>query len=195
MNIRTICVSASLAALLVASAMPAGAQQTPQSGHKGGGPQSMQMREHRSLMQGRGMGMARIADVNGYPGPMHVLQHAEALELSEEQRAQTAEIRDRVRNEAPAIGEQIVAAEKRLEAMFAEGEVEPAAMDALLSEIADLRARFRSVHLTAHLDQARVLTEAQIEQYMELRKSGRNQGERKRKRQHRDMQQEDSNDG
>lgn len=56
------------------------------------------------------------------------------------------------------------------------------AMDALLSEIAELRARFRSLHLTAHLDQAKVLSEAQIEQYMELRKSGRNQGKGERMR-------------
>src|SRR6056297_2745241 len=83
MNTRTKWLSACLAAFLVASATPAAAQQGGQSagqspdhaGHQGRGHDAMQAREFRNLQQGRGMGMGRAAETNGYPGPMHVLQH------------------------------------------------------------------------------------------------------------------------
>jgi hypothetical protein len=39
------------------------------------------------LLTGRGLALARAAELNGYPGPMHVLEHADALGLTGEQRA------------------------------------------------------------------------------------------------------------
>jgi len=87
----------------------------------------------------------------------------------------------------------VVDAEKRLEAMFAEGSVNAAKMDSLLMEIAELRAHLRSLHLTAHLDQAAVLTEAQLEKYKELRSTG-NETRRPMRRMG-DMQREGQSDG
>jgi len=171
--------SACLAAFLVASALPAAAQQAGQPGHQGRGHGAMQAREFRNLQQGRGMGMGRVAEVNGYPGPMHVLQHAEALELAEGQIERSRELMSRVKSRAPELGKQIVDAERRLAAMFAEGGINAAEMDALLLEIAKLRAHLRSLHLTAHLDQAAVLTEAQLLKYKELRSAARAEGERR----------------
>lgn len=39
------------------------------------------------LLAGCGMGLALAAELNGYPGPMHVLEHADALRLAPAQRA------------------------------------------------------------------------------------------------------------
>ena len=39
------------------------------------------------LGAGRGMGLALAAELNGYPGPSHVLELADKLELSADQRA------------------------------------------------------------------------------------------------------------
>ena len=192
MNIRSLCLSASLAALLVASTLPAEAQQ---AGHKGGDPQAMQAREFRNLQQGRGMGMGRVAELNGYPGPKHVLEHAEALELSEGQIERSREIMSRVKSRAPELGKQVVDAEKQLEAMFAEDNVDAASMDSLLMQIAELRAQLRSLHLTAHLDQAAVLTEAQITKYTELRSASRADDERRPMRRMREMKRKSSSDG
>lgn len=151
----------------------------------------MQAREFRRLQQGRGMGMGRVAEVNGYPGPMHVLEHAEALELTEGQVDRSREIMARVKTRAPELGSQIVDAERRLEMMFAEGSVNAAKMDSLLLEIAELRAHLRSLHLTAHLDQAAVLTEAQLLEYEELRADER---PRPMRRMH-EMKRTDPSDG
>ena len=199
MNTKTIWASACLAALLVASAMSAAAQHAGQpggqgqAGHQGRGHEAMQAREFRNLQQGRGMGMARAAETNGYPGPMHVLEHAEALELTDGQIERTRELIVRVKTRAPELGKQVVDAEKRLQAMFAEGDVNAATMDSLLLEIAELRAHLRSLHLTAHLDQAAVLTEAQIAKYKELRSAD---GEARRPmRRMGEMKRADSSDG
>ena len=37
------------------------------------------------LEGGRGMGLALAAELNGYPGPLHVLELAETLDLTDEQ--------------------------------------------------------------------------------------------------------------
>lgn len=179
MNTKAKLLSACLAAFLAASAIPGAAQQGQQAGHHGRDHGGKQAREFRNLQQGRGMGMGRAAETNGYPGPMHVLQHAEALELSDGQIERTRELMTRVKSRAPELGKQIVDAEERLEAMFAEDSVNAAKMDALLLQIAELRAHLRSLHLTAHLDQAAVLTEAQLEKYKTLRSASQAEGERR----------------
>ena len=200
MKIAKLIPTSALAVLLIAGLAPgttsAAAQEQAGGGHHGSRHSDRQQRESQALRQGRGMGMARAAETNGYPGPMHVLALAEELELSDEQVARSNEIRNRVRDRAPAMGQQIIEAEQRLEAMFAEDRVAPAEMEALLMEIAGLRARLRGLHLNAHLEQAEVLSEEQIEQYMELRHSGeeqgeRGRGERKRMRRHQGPNPED----
>ena len=154
-----------------------------------------QAREFRNLRQGRGMGMGRVAETNGYPGPMHVLEHAEALELTEGQMERSREIMARVKTRAPELGSEIVDAERRLEAMFAEGSVNAAKMDSLLVEIAELRAHLRSLHLTAHLDQAAVLTEDQLLEYKELRGAEPASEQRRPMRRMREMKRADPSDG
>ena len=42
------------------------------------------------LKAGRGMGMALPAELNGYPGPSHLLELADQLDLSTEQRQTSA---------------------------------------------------------------------------------------------------------
>ncbi|MGK7294708.1 MAG: Spy/CpxP family protein refolding chaperone [Candidatus Wenzhouxiangella sp. M2_3B_020] len=143
-------------------------------------PPSLTPRDVRQLREGRGMGMARVAGVNGYPGPMHVLRQAEALELSEEQVAESEALRSRVHERSREIGERIIEAEARLNALFEAGSVDRGAMREVLGEIADLRADLRAVHLEAHLDQAAVLTEQQLEKMGEM-----GGGERRRRREHR----------
>jgi hypothetical protein len=45
------------------------------------------------LSSGRGMGLALAAELNGYPGPSHVLELADKLDLTTEQRARPGAIR------------------------------------------------------------------------------------------------------
>ena len=176
-----------LLALLLTLALPAAAQEEaaePAAAETTDArPTGLMPRQERMLREGRGMGQARAAELNGYPGPMHVMQQADALELSDEQRAATAQLVARVREQAPAVGARILTAEAELNAMFADGSVNRETMEAKLAEIADLTAELRAVHMNAHLDQAALLTEAQKAAYQPAHRAGGGNGERRPMRQ------------
>lgn len=121
------------------------------------------------LLRGRGMGLALPAELNGYPGPSHVLELAEPLQLSEEQLTRTRELFAAMQREAVALGEQVIAAERALDTLFAEGAVTAETLQTTTLETARLHGELRALHLRYHLDMMVVLTEDQIKQYAVLR--------------------------
>ena len=46
---------------------------------------SLSQHEINGLRKGKGMGLAKAAELNHYPGPLHVLDEAEKLSLTNEQ--------------------------------------------------------------------------------------------------------------
>ena len=60
------------------------------------------------LRAGRGMGLALPAELNGYPGPSHVLENADALGLSAEQREHTKGLFEAMKAEAVPVGERLI---------------------------------------------------------------------------------------
>lgn len=127
----------------------------------------------QAYRDGRGMGAGRVADANGYPGPMHVLELADALELSDEQRAATAQLMSRMKTEARALGEQLIAREQALGTQFADGSIDSDGLRIALTEIGELQAGIRRVHLQTHIDQRALLNETQLTRYGELRREAR----------------------
>lgn len=121
------------------------------------------------LLEGRGLGYARAAELNRYPGPMHVLELAEELSLTEEQADATRAIRAQVDARAKALGAQLVAAEAGLDRLFRTGHADAANVSAALDTIASLQAQLRGAHLLAHVEQRRLLTPGQVDRYMQLR--------------------------
>jgi Spy/CpxP family protein refolding chaperone len=134
-------------------------------------PTALTDAEVAGLLDGGGLGMARPAEAHGYPGPLHVLELADALGLSPEQRAQTEAIRAAMLAEARALGAEVVEQERALDALFAQERATPALVDAVTAEIAALRGRLRAAHLRAHLTQRALLTPAQVEAYVQLRQT------------------------
>ena len=121
------------------------------------------------LRAGRGMGLAKPAELNGYPGPVHVLELAEALGLSTDQRAASEALWHRMRDSAKLLGERIIAAERALDRALAEARLDAAGIRAATAEIAGLRGELRAEHLLVHLDQRALLTADQTQRYMALR--------------------------
>ena len=121
------------------------------------------------LRAGNGMAMAMPAELNRYPGPMHVLENAKALGLSAEQIAALTQRRDAMRTEAIVLGEQVLAGEGELDTLFRSGTANAAAIERITAKLGDLRGRLRAVHLRTHLDTRASLTEAQIATYQSLR--------------------------
>ncbi len=121
------------------------------------------------LRAGRGMGLALPAELNGYPGPMHVLEHAAALGLTAGQAARAQALRAAMLAEARPLGARLVALEERLDALFARGEADAARLEAHTAEIGLVQGRLRAVHLAAHIAMRDVLSPAQRVAYARLR--------------------------
>ena len=121
------------------------------------------------LLAGKGLGYARAAELNGIPGPMHVLELADALELSPQQRSATQALYTQVLDQARPLGAQLVEAEAALDALLRSGRADADQVLVQLQRIAGIEARLRHVHLAAHLAQEPLLTPAQVQTYSALR--------------------------
>ena len=146
-----------------------GADQSPYAGEEQRSIKSMSAQEIESLSRGEGMGFAKAAELNRYPGPKHVLELADKLELSTEQRRQTAELFKAMQANAVALGAKLIAAEAELDRLFAAAAIDGDSLKAQLAEIGDLRTQLRFVHLEAHLQQATILDHDQVARYVSLR--------------------------
>lgn len=118
---------------------------------------------------GAGMGYARAAELNHFPGPMHVLELADKLALTEEQRAATKRLMDAHKADARAIGARLADAELEVEALFRAGQVDEAALAKAVRTAAALEGEYRLSHLETHRRMRALLTAEQIARYDELR--------------------------
>ena len=125
--------------------------------------------EIQGYLSGSGMGLAKVAELHHYPGPRHVLDLAEPLRLSEEQRRQTQTIFETMRTEAMRLGRQFIDKEHHLEMLFAAGTITEAQLEQLVIDLATLHGQLRAAHLRAHLAQRAILTPEQVRRYDELR--------------------------
>jgi uncharacterized protein (DUF305 family) len=121
------------------------------------------------LLAGEGMGSARSAELNGYPGPRHVLDMAGELQLSSEQTTSITTIFDNMKEQAVALGQEIVDAERLLNQSFADKTVSEESLQEQLAELTNLYSQLRQVHLQAHLAVTPLLSDEQLEQYQTLR--------------------------
>jgi Spy/CpxP family protein refolding chaperone len=119
--------------------------------------------------QAHGMGMAIPAELNGYPGPRHVLDMADELELTAEQKTRLKSIYDSMHDAAVPLGMQIIDRETQLDTSFASGAAKEETVAALTREIGELQGRLRNVHLSAHIATKALLTPHQVEMYVAAR--------------------------
>jgi Spy/CpxP family protein refolding chaperone len=165
-------------ALLTALALPlmaapaAGQHAQPYAGLQARPIKALSAEQTADLRAGRGMGLALAAELNGYPGPSHVLELADKLELRPEQRQQAEALFKAMTAEAVPLGEAVIAAESELDRQFATRTVTPASLTAATESIGLVQAKLRAAHLKYHLAMLDVLTPEQINRYGELRGYG-----------------------
>ena len=145
------------------------AQSQPHAAFKDRPIKALSPDEIANLRAGRGMGMALPAELNRYPGPMHVLENDAALELSPEQREALRRQVDAMRAEAISLGEQVIALETVLDSLFKSGAVDAEMIDQTTATVAALYGKLRAVHLRTHLATRATLTETQLVKYETLR--------------------------
>ena len=158
-----------LALALVAVVSPALGQQSPYVEYQGRPIKALSAELVVAYLAGDGMGFALAAELNGYPGPRHVLQLADSLSLDATQHAEVAAIFDRMRAHAQVLGAAVVAQEQTLDSLFAEGTITAERLKSLLADIATLQGQLRAAHLAAHLTLLDVLSQHQIQEYQRLR--------------------------
>jgi hypothetical protein len=118
---------------------------------------------------GAGWGLAKSAELNGYPGPAHVLELAERLEITSAQREHVTAIFQKMQAAAIETGKHYISSEARVDAVFRSGEATAEDVANAVAEAAQWRGQLRLVHLNAHLETAEVLSDEQRRRYDHLR--------------------------
>ena len=149
--------------------MIAVAQHSPYTGQQSREIKSLSPDEIKQYLAGAGMGYAKPAELNGYPGPMHVLDLADALALTASQRETIGNLMKTHKSEARSIGERVIREERELEKLFRQGNADPAVLKNQVGKAALIQGEYRLSHLETHRQMHALLTPIQIERYNELR--------------------------
>src|ERR1700693_583817 len=124
----TSCIG-SLALLGVASAFAA---DMPYAGQQTRAIKALSDQEVADYVEGRGMGSSKAAELNHYPGPMHVLADSSLLKLTDQKKTETQSVFDAMSTVAKRSGAAIVAREAKLDALYASGQAAPGSIKELL---------------------------------------------------------------
>jgi Spy/CpxP family protein refolding chaperone len=157
------------ALILIATAANA---QTPYAGMQTRPIKALSEQQVADLGAGHGMGLALAAELNGYPGPSHVLELADKLELSPDQRASIQRLFDSMKAEALPLGSKLIEQEADLDKQFASHTVTPESLKASTAAVAITQGELRETHLKYHLSTVAVLSPGQMQRYAELRGYG-----------------------
>lgn len=134
-----------------------------------GGTTTLSAEQVAQLLAGEGMGLAKAAELNHYPGPKHVLEYATQLEITADQQRQLESIRAEMLAAAKRIGAELVEAERTLDRSFERRHVDPNRLRMLTGTIGRLEGELRAAHLQAHLTTRALLSTEQIARYDKLR--------------------------
>ena len=160
------------AALTLAAGTSFAQSPQPYAGMQARPLKALSSEELADLKAGRGMGLALAGELNGYPGPKHVLELARELNLTNAQHARTQELFDAMKAEAVPLGQQLIAAESDLDRQFSGRTITPVTLAAATAAIGTTQGTLRATHLKYHLAMLEVLTPEQIRRYGELRGYG-----------------------
>ncbi len=158
-----------LASLLLLSSASA---ETPYAGMQTRSIKALSEQQVADLSAGRGMGLALAAELNGYPGPAHVIELADELDLSTDQRTRVQGLFDSMKAEAIPLGTRLIEQEGDLDRQFANRTVTSESLKATTAAIAETLGVLRDTHLKYHLLMGEVLTSRQMTRYAQLRGYG-----------------------
>ena len=158
-----------LVACVLAGSSLADSSPISYAGQQGRSIKALAEEDIAALLNGEGMGMAKAAELNGYPGPKHVLTLANELKLTEAQRQQVQVIFEQMSAAARPLGMEIIGREVLLDRLFAKGEMTSDRLAVETAAIGTLEGSLRSVHLAAHLQTRALLNADQIALYNGLR--------------------------
>lgn len=161
-----------LSAMLALSAFAASAAEAPLSpyaGQEARAIKSLSEQDVAGLLAGSGASFAKAAELNGYPGPAHVLELATALRLDAAQVEASTKLMAAHKERARQLGAELVASEQALDKLFADRRADTGAVDHATQRVGALQAQLRAEHLKTHLVQTALLNADQVRHYSVLR--------------------------
>lgn len=144
-------------------------EKSPYVGQEDREIKSLTHQEVQGYLNGEGMGLSKVAELNNFPGPKHVLEFSKRLDLSEEQLSQIKSLYDEMKRESINLGERYISAEKKVNVLFEQSEIDPGQVDSLISDIGVLHSEIRATHVIAHIKMTELLSAEQIDRYQKLR--------------------------
>ena len=121
------------------------------------------------LKTGQGWGLAKAAELNGIPGPRHVLDMGSQIELTLSQVEKIQHFSEVMQKDAIKWGQDLIEAEKSLNQFFIDNKTNFDSLKSRIMEASHALFELRFVHLKSHLQTAEVLSEQQINMYNTLR--------------------------
>lgn len=158
-----------IAVLIVVSIKVPAESDAPSAGQASREIKAFSNQEIEGYLNGRGMGYAKAAELNYFPGPRHVMDLSQELDLTHQQLKQTRAIFDAMKEKAAHLGVQLIEKERVLDRKFAGENIDEQTLDELVAEISVLEGKIRRAHLKAHLEQRKLLNERQVLRYADLR--------------------------
>lgn len=145
---------------------------SPYAGQEVRGIKSLSEEDVKALLAGEGTpfgGMAKLAELNGYPGPRHVLDMAQEIELTSNQESEIDKLYEEMKSQAITLGGKIIDLEQEMNERFADETITPDELEAKLAESAEIYGQLRFVHLKYHFLTKDILSPEQVQKYNELR--------------------------
>jgi hypothetical protein len=130
---------------------------------------SLSKTDIEELRNGRGWGLAKAAELNGLPGPAHLLEMKKEIGLSSKQIQAIENLFQKMKQEAIPLGLELIALERQLNNHFANRTISDESLRELLQRISQVHGELRLVHLSTHLKTPEILTPEQITLYNKLR--------------------------
>lgn len=130
---------------------------------------SLSAEDITELKRGGGWGLAKAAELNGVPGPIHLLEMKDKIGLDTTQHSAITTIYRRMKSRAVLYGNRLIDLERRLESDFRNRTITDALLRTSLNAIAETKRELRYVHLAAHIETLKILSEKQIRTYNTLR--------------------------
>lgn len=177
---RTPCIIAVLAAGFASAAVAAEPPHGRYAGQHAREIKALDPEFVDGLKRGAGLGFAKAAELNGYPGPAHLLELADRIPLSADQTDAIRAIFDRMQRDAITLGAALLTAEREIETAFRHGGLTSDRLDDLTAAAGAASARLRARHLSAHLAAAETLLPEQIAAYNRLRGYGAPHGQHRK---------------
>lgn len=148
------------------------AQISKYAGEENRAIKSLSLADINELRRGGGWGVAKAAELNGVPGPAHLLELKDKIPLSAEQAAAVTKLFKAMNAQARKQGEVLIGIETELEAHFRNRTITDELLRDHLHTIGQARTELRYIHLSTHLQTPKILTEQQIARYNALRGYG-----------------------